>query len=119
MADDEARAAAVLQVVAEGRTVAHHRLDGRQPCDLAVVDRLLRLLLEAKRKGWAVQVTKVRADLAELVDLVGVTDLTDLTDLTELTELTELAGPAADGGTTGTGQASRRGGRPNSAKRSG
>ena len=50
-------------------------IDGAEPCDLALVDRVLRLRLEAVREGHSVVLADVDADLAALLDLLGVRDL--------------------------------------------
>ncbi|HEY9555225.1 MAG TPA: hypothetical protein VIR58_00740 [Acidimicrobiales bacterium] len=42
-------------------------------CNLGLVDDLLRLQLAAKRFGWTIRLTDVRADVRELFELVGLT----------------------------------------------
>ena len=69
-------------------------VDGAAPCDLELVDDLLRLRLGAQRLGWTLQVREATPDLRELFALVGVVDLLE-------------------------GQPSRWDGRPNSGNSSG
>jgi hypothetical protein len=47
------------------------------PCNLQVVDDLMRLRVVAARLGWGIRITAVRADLQELFELVGLTDRLD------------------------------------------
>jgi hypothetical protein len=44
---------------------------GPEPPDLAIVDVLARLQLDARRAGGSIRLTDVRADLADLLELVG------------------------------------------------
>ena len=46
-------------------------------CDLALIEELLWLQLQARRHGWSVHIRGARRDLRELFDLVGLTDRLD------------------------------------------
>jgi hypothetical protein len=46
-------------------------------CDLALVDHLLRLQLDAARWGWSLKIRHPAPELRELFDLVGLTDHLD------------------------------------------
>jgi hypothetical protein len=72
---DQPRPAAVIVIVAGGRCLRVGQIDGSVPCDLALVEHLLRLRLAARRRGWAIRLVELRSDLRELVELVGVVDL--------------------------------------------
>lgn len=47
-------------------------IDRTTPCDLALVDDLLRFRLAAGRLGLSIRITDLHADLRELFDLLGV-----------------------------------------------
>lgn len=81
------------------------------PADLGTVDRLLRLVLRARRAGLGVQV-HVDGDLWPLLHLAGVTHLGGVAPL-------DGAARAAPPQRSPWGSDSMRGGRPTSAKRSG
>ena len=49
-------------------------LDGDRP-DLETLEGLARLLLAARRLGWAVRVEDVGPELADLLELAGLSDL--------------------------------------------
>lgn len=49
-------------------------VDPATRCDLGLVDDLLRFQLLAKRLGWRLVITEVRADLRELFEMVGLVD---------------------------------------------
>jgi hypothetical protein len=70
---------AIVVVVAGDDEVVVARLAGRRP-DLALVDALARLQLEAKRHGRSVRVRNPCPALWDLLDLVGLTDLIDPVD---------------------------------------
>jgi len=44
------------------------------PCDLALIDDLLRLQVSVAKRGWSIRLTHVDHDLRELVEFVGVSD---------------------------------------------
>jgi hypothetical protein len=48
---------------------------GAEPADLAVVDGLLRIMVAARRVGWAVRVEGATDDLRELFGFLGLGDL--------------------------------------------
>ncbi|UPK74943.1 hypothetical protein MU582_21335 [Nocardioidaceae bacterium SCSIO 66511] len=50
-------------------------IDRAVPCDLELVDDLLRFHFAASRLGLPMRITDVHEDLRELTDLVGVTDV--------------------------------------------
>jgi hypothetical protein len=52
-------------------------VDGEARCDLALVDHLLRLQLDAQRWGWTLRIRDARPELRELFDLVGLTHQLD------------------------------------------
>jgi ABC-type transporter Mla MlaB component len=64
---------AVITLVQDGREVPLGAIDQATRCDLGLVDDLLRLQLHAKRLGWTLRISEVRADLRELFQLVGLT----------------------------------------------
>jgi hypothetical protein len=68
---EEPRAVAVL--VRDGQRVELGPVDAIGPCDLAVVDDLLRLQLLTARFGWQLRLTQVQQELRELFELVGLT----------------------------------------------
>ena len=45
-----------------------------EPCDLALVDQILRLQLVVARRGWTLRLTDVDDDLRDLMHLVGVNE---------------------------------------------
>jgi hypothetical protein len=67
----------VFMVVDDHTEVLLGRIDARTP-DLALVDVLLRMRLDAGRRGGAVRLRDVPAALRELLDLVGVAGLLGL-----------------------------------------
>jgi len=71
---DQARdsAATVVMVVEGGREVVLGRVPERGP-DLALVEALARLALDARRGGWALCVLRSSHELRELVELAGLT----------------------------------------------
>jgi hypothetical protein len=69
MSGDEPRA--VVALVVDERVLALGSIDRSTPCDLLLVDRILRLGLAATRLGWSLRLTRVDGDLRELLDLVG------------------------------------------------
>lgn len=93
------RPTALVALRRDGDEVLLGPVHGPEPCDLPFLDDLLRLHLAARRFGWAIHLSDVRADLLELVELVGLHD--------------DLVGEARGR------QPSRNGGRPNSANSSG
>jgi hypothetical protein len=97
MADDRLAndIALVLCRGAEQRVIG--RVAPDRPCDLAVVDRLLRVQLVARRRGWSLRLVGPDPDLVVLLELCGFGDVLG----------------------TGAVQASRCEGRPSSAKSSG
>jgi anti-anti-sigma regulatory factor len=66
-------AAATVVVVITGDQVVVSRLDGR--IDLALVDRLARLTLEAWRRGAAVRLHDPPPELRQLLELCGLSDV--------------------------------------------
>jgi hypothetical protein len=66
----------VVVLVRDGRRVLLGPVYGPEHCDLGFVEGLLRVQLAARRFGWSIELTEVRADLLELVELMGLT--TDL-----------------------------------------
>jgi hypothetical protein len=52
-------------------------VDREVQCDLALVDHLLRLQLDAQRWGWCLRIRDVAPELRELFELVGLTDQLD------------------------------------------
>jgi hypothetical protein len=71
MAGTDAAPRAHVSLVCDGRTVELGPISAVVPCDLALVDHLLRFELAARRLGWHVRLRDVDADLTELFDLVG------------------------------------------------
>ena len=67
------RPRARVEIVGHGRAVELPPIDAAGPCDLALVDNLLRFELAARRLGWEVRLRDVAEDLGELFDLVGLT----------------------------------------------
>ncbi|MCU1452306.1 MAG: hypothetical protein JWN46_452 [Acidimicrobiales bacterium] len=63
---------AVVVLVVDGREVPLGAVGRATRCDLALVDRLLRMRLAAARLGWFLALREVDAVLQELLDLVGV-----------------------------------------------
>ena len=62
----------------DGEEVLLGPVYGPDHCDLGFVEGLLRVQMAARRFGWSIRLTEVRADLRELVELVGLsTDLVD------------------------------------------
>jgi hypothetical protein len=60
-----------VDLVCDGRSIELGPIGADIPCDLALVDGILRFELAARRLGWRVQLRDVAADLQELFDLVG------------------------------------------------
>ena len=56
-------------------------IDSTTPCDLALVDDLLRFQQAAGRLGLPIRITDVHSDLWELFDLLGVADHAEPRDL--------------------------------------
>jgi hypothetical protein len=67
---DPPRAVVVLRF-GGGNAVTLGTVDRSAPCDIGLVEGLLRLQVEAKRLGWAVEIVVVCPDLRQLFDLVG------------------------------------------------
>ena len=61
-----------------GAPVAGAVLLGRRPPDLRAVDRVARLVLEARRAGATVELSHVCTELAGLLELAGLSDLAGL-----------------------------------------
>jgi hypothetical protein len=59
----------------QGRGAVTVRLDSADTADLALVDVLLRILLAARRIGWAVRVDGAGDDLRELFAFLGLGEL--------------------------------------------
>jgi hypothetical protein len=72
MAGTDAAPRAHVSLVCDGRTVELGPISAAVPCDLALVDHLLRFELAARRLGWHVRLRDLDAHLAELFELVGV-----------------------------------------------
>jgi hypothetical protein len=71
---DGAGARAVIVVVAgENRCVLGH-VPAAVPCDLGLIDTLLRLAVTMGRRGWRVELVDVDVDLRALVELIGVAE---------------------------------------------
>jgi hypothetical protein len=64
----------VVMVVEDGSEVVVGRLDARRP-DLALVDALARLQLNAGRCGWRLGLRGASVDLRALLELVGLADV--------------------------------------------
>ena len=64
-----------VDLVCDGLAIELGPIRAAVPCDLALVDDLLRFELAARRLGWRVQLRDVDAHLVELFDLAGVADL--------------------------------------------
>jgi hypothetical protein len=69
--EGQARAVVVMMVGGHPLVVA---VDPSVPCDVGLVDRLLWMILNARRAGSPVHLAAVDDELAELLDLVGVSD---------------------------------------------
>lgn len=69
-----------LELAIAGDVVPLGVVDATGPCDLGVVDRILRLRLAAARLGAALRLTDVDDELRALIELVGVTDVLGLAD---------------------------------------
>jgi hypothetical protein len=82
-------------VVLEGTRRRCGTVDGRRACDLVLVDHLLRLRLQLRRRGMDVVLGEVDQPLQELLDLVGVTDWLEAGDATPAPSAAGWAG--ADG----------------------
>ena len=72
-------ARAIVLVIDDGDEITLWQGDrpGRRP-DLALVNSLARLQLEARRLGWTIRLHNPCADLHALLDLVGLADLVHL-----------------------------------------
>jgi hypothetical protein len=70
----EADAKAVVVVVDGGREAVVGRIIGPR-CDLALVEALARIKVEAQRRGCEIRLREVGPDLCELLQLVGLADL--------------------------------------------
>lgn len=64
-------ALAVVSLVRAGRRVELGPVGEGVPCDLELVDGLLRFELAARRLGWSLELDAVDDDLRELFGLVG------------------------------------------------
>jgi hypothetical protein len=49
-------------------------VDGTEACDLALVDRLLRLQLDAQRWGWRLRIRDAEPHLRDLFELCGLAE---------------------------------------------
>jgi hypothetical protein len=65
---------AVIMVVAGDRRRVLGQVPAGVPCDLGLVDVLLRLALSAGRRGWRVELVEVDRDLRAVIELIGVAD---------------------------------------------
>jgi hypothetical protein len=65
---------AVIAVVVDDQAVPIGTVRAGAPCDIDIVDGLLRLCLAARRLGLSIRLTAVHRDLRELAELVGVTE---------------------------------------------
>ena len=67
----------VVVLLADGAVLPIYRFDARQrPPDLALVERLARLHVAARRRGWSVVVRGGTPEhLRELVELLGLSDV--------------------------------------------
>jgi len=72
--DPDDTAAATVYVVAQSGREVRVRVD-EDRCDLALVDALMHLALEARRGGYRVRVEGACARLRELLDFVGLADV--------------------------------------------
>lgn len=68
---------AVVVLVQGDRRITLGGVDPESRCDLGLVDDLLRFQLLARRFGWQLLITEVRADLRELFEMVGLLDRVD------------------------------------------
>ena len=60
-----------LVLVRGGERRVIGRVAPDRPCDLAVVDRLLRIQLVVRRSGWTLRLTAADPTLVELLELCG------------------------------------------------
>jgi hypothetical protein len=65
---------AVIVLVVDDQTVPIGVIGPGSPCDLGMVDQLLRLSLAARRHGMSIRLSAVHQDLRDLVELVGVAE---------------------------------------------
>jgi len=70
--DGEPRA--VIVAVVADREFPFGVIDSTTRCDLALIDRILRIRLAGIRHGWSIRLTNVDRDLRDLVELVGLTE---------------------------------------------
>ena len=70
----DADAKALVVVVDGEREAVVGRIVGPR-CDLALVEALARIKVEAQRRGCVIRLRDVRPDLCELLGLVGLADL--------------------------------------------
>ena len=67
--------AAVIVLIVGDRERALGTIGADVPCDLGLVDHLLRLHLAARRRGCSIRLAQVRLDLRQLLELAGVDEL--------------------------------------------
>lgn len=65
-------------MIVEGTSYPLGEINGQLPCDLRLVDAILRLRLELQRAGACLRLGHVDAPLRALLDLVGVGDCIDV-----------------------------------------
>lgn len=74
MTQVESEPRAVIVLITDDRVIPIGRIGSTTPCDLGLIDWLLRLQLAASRLGWSIRLTETHPELRELVGFVGVTD---------------------------------------------
>ena len=62
---------AVVVLVVGDQAVSLGEIDHASPCDLALIDDLLRLRVAVARRGWSIRLTDVDRDTQALIELVG------------------------------------------------
>ena len=65
----------VVMLVVDGVETVIWRLDGRSRPELALVDALARLQLEARRRGWSIRLRNPGGELLGLLELAGLRDV--------------------------------------------
>ena len=71
MASTTDRRPIALLLVRDGEQRIIGRVAADRPCDLAVVDRVLRVRLVVARRGWSLRLLDADDTLVELLELCG------------------------------------------------